>query len=380
MQNLGKSKFPSALLYVLTLALLVGGVIYFFKDDLTSISIFSGNAGLIVDSFYEEAEVYIDGKQAGTTPYETEDISAKEHTIRLKNESNAYETSINFLKGTQVAVNRDTGVSEVFSSGQNFWIEQNGAEVLTVISDPAGASVYIDNTEVGKTPYSVDNLSVGEYDLRVSYPGYEVQNTRINIQKGYKLNASFDLFPLPVPPKVEEFADSGGLYQVISDNSSVTADPVTWVAGILYWNKTRGINLAGMGLNKEPVFDYFIDYKGFLYDASGTLVTDPSALTDIEQGAYLGRYSDGTTLTKEASTTFQALFGKTTGGKQAKILATGVGWLRVRGGPGISYDEVSKVNVGESFAVLEEASGWAKIQVSDELTGWVSTDYVELTE
>ena len=65
-------------------------------------------------------------------------------------------------------------------------------------------------------------------------------------------------------------------------------------------------------------------------------------------------------------------------GKKIKILPTGTGWLRVRSAPGLSGAEVTKVNVGEEFAMLEESGTWIKIRVDEQTEGWVSSTYIEV--
>ena len=184
---------------------------------------------------------------------------------------------------------------------------------------------------------------------------------------------------MPAPSSVSAFQDSAGFYDLSSDNQAVTSDTKAWVDAILYWNKTRGINLEGMGINKENVFDYFVDYKGNLFSKTGDINPDkwPS---DMKKGAYLGRISDGQGLTKEAKEVFLKLSGGTIStGKKALIKETGTGWLRVRDVPETGV-EVAKVDVGKTYAVLEEKTGWIKIKVDDKIQGWVSATYVTLSQ
>jgi len=54
---------------------------------------------------------------------------------------------------------------------------------------------------------------------------------------------------------------------------------------------------------------------------------------------------------------------------------TPTGWLRVREGPGTTYDEITKVYPGETYPLLEESAGWYKIELEDGREGWVSGDY-----
>ena len=66
------------------------------------------------------------------------------------------------------------------------------------------------------------------------------------------------------------------------------------------------------------------------------------------------------------------------GGKKAKVVETGTGWLRVRDAAGLNGVEIARVTVGQEYQVLEETTGWVKIKVSDTVQGWVSSDYVEV--
>ncbi len=62
--------------------------------------------------------------------------------------------------------------------------------------------------------------------------------------------------------------------------------------------------------------------------------------------------------------------------------ATGVvsdGPLRMRSGPGTSYDIITSLNTGTSAEVLDATNGWFKISYGGQ-TGYVSGDYMKLTD
>jgi serine/threonine-protein kinase len=42
---------------------------------------------------------------------------------------------------------------------------------LSVSTDPAGASVYVDGRLAGRTPLTLDTLSVGNHRVRLQHPG-----------------------------------------------------------------------------------------------------------------------------------------------------------------------------------------------------------------
>ena len=149
---------------------------------------------------------------------------------------------------------------------------------------------------------------------------------------------------------------------------------------MVYWNKSRGVNLEGLGINKEPVFDYFVDYKGNVYDKEANILKgdDLKKLFDAKRGGYLGKAADGSAISAEAT---QALSDMNKAvGKKVKVLATPTGWLRVRDSASLDGKEITRVNVGDTYTVLEEQTGWTKIKVSETVEGWVSSDYLETVE
>lgn len=395
------SKAPKIIMYILAI-IGVGLLIYFGKGVVQGLGNLGGKSGLSVTTHNGSAEVYLNNNLVGTTPLEIKTVKPGENKVTLKSGSKRYESSFTFIPNWHVVIIRDLGTSDVFSSGQNTWMEKSdNGSMLSVISEPAGASVYIDGTEIGKTPYSSNQLTEGEYDLRVTYPGYEEESGRVKISKGHKLNISAKLFPTPIKARVDLLQGSDALYNVSSDNSLVFSDTQSWVNAIIYWNQTRGINVGGSGVNKDKVFDYYLDYQGAVFNKEGAAVTNPSdyaAFKDSKKGAYLGRMSDGAGLTEAAKKTFETITGTTTAatststsasitttttttttsGKTATIKTTETGWLRVRSAPSLSGTELAKVNSGEKYSVLEQGTGWIKIKVSDTIQGWVSADYVTL--
>ena len=65
---------------------------------------------------------------------------------------------------------------------------------------------------------------------------------------------------------------------------------------------------------------------------------------------------------------------------QIEILSTPTGWLRVRGGPSTSFEQVDQVNTGEVYPLIEESAGWYNISIAEDLTGWVFSEYAQILE
>lgn len=59
------------------------------------------------------------------------------------------------------------------------------------------------------------------------------------------------------------------------------------------------------------------------------------------------------------------------------IQNTPTGFLRVREEASVSSNEITQVKPGESYNLLEEKSGWYKIQIDSKTSGWISSTYAK---
>lgn len=352
----------SLILVGLVVAIFLGVKVFQNKQRLL------GYSKLSVNVFGNPADVIIDGTKVGTTPLDLDSVKPGTHTIKLQNENNFYEESIMFSKNSQVVISRDLGISKLFSSGQTFSLDDKDlSSKINVVSEPSQAKVFIDDAEVGKTPYSSTALTDGEYDLRIEKDGYEPQIARIKIQKSFKLNVLVQLFPIPVPEKVVGVGTSTTVLDLSSSLDELFLDPASWAKGVVYWNVTRQNSLK---------LSYFVDYAGAIYDTSGKVMegSDKIALKAGDTIGYLGRKSDNG-ITTDAQTAL-ARFGESAGASKVKVLNTGTGWLRVRSEPSLDGTEIGRLNVGEEVPLLEEKGSWVKVSLPDGKEGWVAASYV----
>jgi hypothetical protein len=68
---------------------------------------------------------------------------------------------------------------------------------LLVAANVDGATVSVDDQEVGTTPLAPGNIVPGEHTISVARPGYLVQSHRIEITAGQAARVNFDLEPTP---------------------------------------------------------------------------------------------------------------------------------------------------------------------------------------
>ncbi|HUV72518.1 MAG TPA: PEGA domain-containing protein [Clostridia bacterium] len=236
------------------------------------------------------ANVFIDGKLLGKTPYQGDNWEAKEYSIKLIPESTttpmaSWESKVKLTSGVLTLIEREFGSSEALSSGQILSLEKTKDKEkakLTIISNPDGALIHLDGEAKGFTPIKLDEVGVGDHQIELAKEGF--------VEKTVKARAAAG-FELIVNVKLAQESDS-------TTSATDSAKP-----------------------------------------ASDSSVVDSETKTEVE------------------------------------IKETPTGWLRVRKGPSTTTAEIAKVNPGEKYPLLEEKSGWYRIQLEEDQEGWISGQY-----
>ena len=65
---------------------------------------------------------------------------------------------------------------------------------LTIVSDPPGAIVYLNNKEIGKTPISQNFVHSGTYNIKCFKEGYETADVYYKVGCPWYLYPGFDFF------------------------------------------------------------------------------------------------------------------------------------------------------------------------------------------
>lgn len=73
----------------------------------------------------------------------------------------------------------------------------NSPAKLLVESEPKGAMVFLDGTELGKTPATFEGIKPGKRQLTLTYPGYREWSTQVELLPGKEHTISVSLSPLP---------------------------------------------------------------------------------------------------------------------------------------------------------------------------------------
>lgn len=245
------------------------------------------------------AVVFIDGKQVGNTPYQSNNWEEGEYTLKLIPESAAaplasWESKIRLNGGVLTLIERDFATTEAGASGQILSLEKGkdkNIASMAVVADPDGALVYVDGEVKGFTPLPIDQIGAGDHQITVSKEGFIEREIEAQTFAGYKL---------------------------------------------------------------------IVDVKLAQEGAAATVTPTPAESSATSAGG---------SQTSAGGTGFAEF--------EVEIKETPTGWLRVRAMASTSGAEVAKVNPGEKYTVLEEKSGWYKIEYEQGKEGWIASQYTK---
>lgn len=312
------------LILILGVVVLGGGVLLFLKSRLGSEG--QGQAVLRVNS-NTTATVFLDGRDIGKTPYEDK-VAPGEYTVKLIPESTvtslvSWEEKVRLTPNLLTYVSRDLGESEVTSAGEVLTLEKiAGTDAqIAVITTPDGATITLSGSDKGTTPQVLEGIEPGNYDLTVATSGYTSRTVKVKTTGGYKLTAAFQLALVSEP----------------SVSPTPTPTPI------------------GEGPSSTPKAT-----------PKGAVKASPKATP------------------KATSVPGASASPKTKASPPAKpyveILDTPTGFLRVRKEPSTSAEELARLSPGEFFPLLDEESGWYKIEYESDKDGWISGQYAEKFE
>jgi len=159
------------------------------------------------------ASVFVNNTIIGKTPYDDK-YKVGEYLLKLIPEGTATETAswngkIKVYKNAMTYVNRELGSSDITSSGEVFTTEKmatssDSSGEVYVETEPQGAIVTLDSDEKGTAPLILSSVSKGEHELSVYMPGFFRRTEKINVDSGYRVNASFKLALDPTQQKLED--------------------------------------------------------------------------------------------------------------------------------------------------------------------------------
>jgi len=255
--------------------------------------------------------------------------------------------------------------------------KQNEFGRIKILSSPP-ASVFINNTIIGKTPFE-DKYKIGEYMLKLIPEGNATEtaswNGKINIYKNAITYINRELGSSDIASAGEIFTTTktdkptkngfGEIYIETEPQGAIVSldNDEKGVAPLILSDVIRGdhelsVYMPGFFRRNQKIN---ID-SGYKVNAYFKLA--------IDQTSSLNKTSEdkGQTATPSAE-----ISGKTT----ITIKETPQGWLRVRMEASVEASEAAKVKPGQIYELLEEKDEWFKIKFNGDKDGVVSGEFDE---
>ncbi len=178
-------------------------------------------AGIEVIS-YPTAKIFIDGKEAGTTPYKNSYLKPGVTEIKLVTTNREWRKTVELTNNINTVIDWEIGDSETFDGGYVLSMERTGdvqKAGLIVNSVPNEAAVAIDGEMKGFTPMRLEEIGENDKQITLSYPTHKSLNVFVKAIKGYRLLIDARL-ATENTPKVEIVAEptavlSSGLTEIM---------------------------------------------------------------------------------------------------------------------------------------------------------------------
>ncbi len=265
--------------------------------------------------------------------------------------------------------------------------KQNSNGRIKIVSTPV-ASVFIDNVPVGKTPYE-EKQKAGEFIVKLipekSKDGSQITSWqgKVKVNKnaltyvsrelgGNDLTSAGEIFTvtkMTTKPKNKSYGEiyvesepSGAIVYLDNDEKGVA--PLI-LQDVLKGDHEISIYMPGF-LRRTQKINVDGEYK---VSTSFKLALDPSQKT-LDQTL---------TETRKKEASKSAEIKKDAIKTMIIISETPTGWLRVRSEPSTAASEISRVNAGEKYELIEEQPEWFKIKL-EAGEGWVSAQYATKEE
>lgn len=226
---------------------------------------------------------------------------------------------------------------------------------ISITSIPDEATVFLDEKEVGKTPFEDKDLDVKEYTVKL-------EKDRASWQGRVKLIAQ--TLTIVNRDLAEDQASSSGEILTLDRGRGIT---------IVSNPSDSGVEIDGNFFGKTPISINLTPGEHTI------LVSHPnyfkrSFMANLPENFNL-TVSVDLALSEADLTTISAPVITQT--PEVIVKDTPTGFLRVRDKASLSGKEIAQVKPGDKLILLEELTNWDRVRLSDGTEGFVSSTYVE---
>jgi len=270
------------------------------------------------------------------------------------------------------------------------FFNNQGPGALQISTTPT-ATVFLDGTQVGITPYFDDKIKAGEHTVKLTPESTEGNLTswegKVNLLPGIltSIKRTFAVNEAESSSEMITLEKAGR-----KDQSSLAVISIPDQAVVKLNGEPKGF--TPLSLEDLAPADYQITISSSGYEektvSAHTIggyklivnVKLAQAMEGIEEATPSGEAEEEeeeeteTTPTPKAQATPPAK-------PYIKVKDTPTGFLRVRMGPSTTATETAQIKPGEMYPYLdEEEDGWLKIEYEEDEEGWVSGVYVDLVK
>ncbi|MCJ7804838.1 PEGA domain-containing protein [Patescibacteria group bacterium] len=267
---------------------------------------------------------------------------------------------------------------------------RQGPGALQISTTPT-ATVFLDGSQVGITPYFDDKIKSGEHTVKLVPESTEGNLTswegKVNLLSGIltSIKRTFAVNEAESSAEMITLEKAGR-----KDASSLTVISIPDQAVVKLNGEPKGF--TPLSLEDLAPADYQITISSSGYEektvAAHTIggyklivnVKLAQTMEGIEEATPSSETEEETEADTEATASPSPKNEATPPPKPyVKVKDTPTGFLRVRLGPSTASTEAAQIKPGEMYAYLnEEESGWLKIEYKKDEEGWVSGVYVDL--
>lgn len=244
---------------------------------------------------------------------------------------------------------------------------------LLIETDPA-SSVFLDGQEVGRTPVRT-NQKPGEVVVRLVPESFDnplvPYETKLNLVPGIEtvVRYSFGVTSEDSSGEIISFE------KVASDETSLAVVTQPDAASVLIDGRERALAPYKMANATAGEHTIVVSSDGYHEKRVTVKTVDGFKLTLTVQLAKDRNFNQEEVKAVEIPEETPKKEDKV----EVEILATPVGFLRVREEPSTLSDEVGRVDPGKTYELVDEDSktGWFKIKYVDDKEGWISNQYAK---
>jgi TonB family protein len=144
-------------------------------------------SGVRIETTPSGAAVLLDGKAVGTSPLTLDSVPPGTHALKVSRDG--YSPAELGLEMTPAV-----SLPPLRFALQPLWAE------LAVLSQPAGATIRVDEVSHGATPLARMRLEPGDHRVKIERPGFQPWTRKVDVQPGETLRLEAQLQPAPEAP------------------------------------------------------------------------------------------------------------------------------------------------------------------------------------